>query len=319
MAGFDPTASTIRIQRMLNARRPGVSLTPLTPIVSKPLGMPHMRMGRAEGGVAEGETPPSRQWSELLNVAKPPLPPPAAGYSGDAKNLWAAHQAWNTVPHEMYARDRVTHADPYGGPMKPEAYFHPELQTNLARGGIPHRADGGLVDSPSAPVTGPVVTATGGRTDAHPVHVPNDAYVIPAENVAHIGEGNTLNGFKLLQQMFGAPWGAKGGPLGSAMPKMVMGPGPGKPKAPYPAMALPQPKPGEMFSHGGDARGGHVAGAGGATPIMISGGEFVVRPEEVARRGNGDISKGHKILDEWNKHLMKKHIETLKKLPGPAQ
>ncbi len=271
-ASFDPTGSSIRIQRMLNARRPPVSTSKLTPIA----------------------TPT----------------------------------------------------------------FH------AARIG---RAIGGPIDSPAAPITGPIITTGGGRTDDHPVHVPSGAYVLPADVVSHIGEGNSLAGMKLLTDMFGAPWSAKGGPLGAMMPKMVQGPGPGKPSAPYPAMALPMPKPGAMYASGGvapinqlrnedeyqgfkselqdlqeghdnepprkyvpsngilkahsmmTAAGGHVHDTGEATPIMISGGEFVISPDEVRRRGNGNMSKGHKTLDAWVVHLRKKSIDTLKKLPGPAK
>ncbi len=50
---------------------------------------------------------------------------------------------------------------------------------------------------------GPMVGASGGRTDALPIAVPAGAYVIPANEVAALGEGNTGAGFKKLEQMFG--------------------------------------------------------------------------------------------------------------------
>jgi hypothetical protein len=50
---------------------------------------------------------------------------------------------------------------------------------------------------------GPVVGATGGRTDALPVDVPSGAFVIPADVVSALGEGNTLSGNKALDKMFG--------------------------------------------------------------------------------------------------------------------
>ena len=55
------------------------------------------------------------------------------------------------------------------------------------------------------------------------------------------------------------------------------------------------------------------------TPINISGGEFVIPPDEVKRRGRGDINLGHEILDRWVNQLRAEHIKTLKQLPGPAK
>lgn len=59
--------------------------------------------------------------------------------------------------------------------------------------------------------------------------------------------------------------------------------------------------------------------AGGAVPILISHGEFVVSPEQVAAKGGGDISRGHKVMDALVLKLRKQHIDTLKGLPGPAK
>lgn len=59
------------------------------------------------------------------------------------------------------------------------------------------RADGGRVH------TGSIVSAVGGRTDHHPMEVPEGAYVLPADHVSSLGQGNTLNGLAVLEQMFG--------------------------------------------------------------------------------------------------------------------
>lgn len=50
-----------------------------------------------------------------------------------------------------------------------------------------------------------------GRTDRLNVHVPDGSYVIPADIVSGIAEGNTLAGTKLLDELFGAQEHAKGG------------------------------------------------------------------------------------------------------------
>ena len=59
------------------------------------------------------------------------------------------------------------------------------------------RASGGAVH------TGPIKSAVGGRTDHHPMEVPEGSYVLPADHVSSLGQGNTENGFEVLEQMFG--------------------------------------------------------------------------------------------------------------------
>ena len=56
------------------------------------------------------------------------------------------------------------------------------------------RANGGHV--------GPIKSAVGGRTDHIPLDVPPGAYVIPADVVSGMGQGNTVNGQKILDRMF---------------------------------------------------------------------------------------------------------------------
>ena len=52
-------------------------------------------------------------------------------------------------------------------------------------------------------VTGPLSSPVGGRTDHLPISVPSGAYVIPADIVSAIGEGNTQNGIAVLNRTFG--------------------------------------------------------------------------------------------------------------------
>jgi hypothetical protein len=195
------------------------------------------------------------------------------------------------------------------------------------------RADGGgIPDSPLSPVIGAINTDTPGRADAHPTHVPPGSYVMPADIVSMMGEGNTAAGVKFLAKMFlplsaqsgkqttlmgqGAPYGATGAPYGAQMPDLRAR---AMPPPHYPAPYVPpQPK---LPSFGTQAAGGAVPVEEGkpGTPINISGGEFVVPPAEVKRRGMGDIDLGHEILDKWVKDLRAEHIKTLKRLPGPAK
>jgi ADP-ribose pyrophosphatase YjhB (NUDIX family) len=72
--------------------------------------------------------------------------------------------------------------------------------------------------------TGPIHSSVAGRTDHLPMHVPSGAYVVPADIVSGMGEGNTIAGFKHMRRMFGgmprgqgaAPYGQEGGPYGMA-------------------------------------------------------------------------------------------------------
>ena len=226
--------------------------------------------------------------------------------------------SFNPIPSSIQIGRMLRRAPPVGGiAFKSGITQHPFPLKRAGGGAIP--------DNPMTPVIGAINTATPGRADAHPTHVPPGSYVIKAEDVAHIGDGNTAAGQQILAKMFlplqaqtgsltalmgqKAPYGASGAPFGAQMPglKAQSMPPPSFPR-PY---VPPQPP---------QAQGGAVPGQGApGTPINISGGEFVVPAEEVKRRGRGDVNRGHEILDAWVNHLHQEHIKTLKKLPGPAK
>ena len=70
-----------------------------------------------------------------------------------------------------------------------------------------------------------------------------------------------------------------------------------------------------------DSDNGKPVGKGGGvreTPVDLSDGEFVIHPRDVIRFGGGDKERGHRILDKWIVAQRKKHIKTLKDLPGPV-
>lgn len=50
---------------------------------------------------------------------------------------------------------------------------------------------------------GPIHSAVAGRTDHLPINVPSGSYVIPADIVSSFGEGNTMAGFEILNDIFG--------------------------------------------------------------------------------------------------------------------
>jgi hypothetical protein len=68
----------------------------------------------------------------------------------------------------------------------------------------------GAIDSPVA-----------GRTDHLPVHVASGSYVIPADIISAMGEGNTAAGFKVAKMIF-ANQGAPSAPGGDEMPVPVV-------------------------------------------------------------------------------------------------
>lgn len=54
-------------------------------------------------------------------------------------------------------------------------------------------------------------------------------------------------------------------------------------------------------------------------PILAAGGEFVISPHYAARLGDGDVSKGHKLLDEWVVKTRKQIVEKTRSLRGPVR
>lgn len=53
--------------------------------------------------------------------------------------------------------------------------------------------------------TGPIQSPVPGRTDHVPMDVPSGSYVIPADLVSGLGQGNTEAGFHVIQSMFPMP------------------------------------------------------------------------------------------------------------------
>lgn len=75
---------------------------------------------------------------------------------------------------------------------------------------------------------GPIHSPVAGRTDHLPMHVPSGAYVIPADIISAMGEGNTMAGFKIMNsivdQYGGLPKAyAAGGFTGELVPIVAAG------------------------------------------------------------------------------------------------
>jgi|694.fasta_scaffold102444_3 hypothetical protein len=138
---------------------------------------------------------------------------------------------------------------------------------------------------------GPINVAIPGRTDRLPVHVYSGSYVIPADIVSGLGEGNTLAGNDVIRRMFfhdSSPLKrAKGG------------------------RSMMTEKYGLHGYYHNDTRK--------IVPCIVAGGEFIIPPEVVEELGEGDMDKGHALLDSFVKSQRRKLRQKLAKLPPPAQ
>ena len=180
---------------------------------------------------------------------------------------------------------------------------HPQKQAIAAALNMARRASGGM--TPATPRadseklhTGPIHSSVAGRTDHLKMNVPSGSYVIPADIISAMGEGNTMAGFKLAEKVFSNPgsW-MTGAPYGESMEPYD------EPMSPY-GMEMPK------------------KAAGGATdgvPIVAAGGEYVIAPEHVRHIGKGDMDAGHRHLDAFVKKFRARTVDTLKKLPGPKR
>ena len=121
------------------------------------------------------------------------------------------------------------------------------------------RAEGGKIELH----TGPIHSKVSGRTDHLPVHVPSGSYVIPADIVSAMGEGNTSAGFEHIKRMFGGmPYGGKG-------------------DTPY---ASGGPYGAELARADGGAAERNI---GAPTACVLAGGEYVIPPHHVVAAGDG--------------------------------
>ncbi len=180
--------------------------------------------------------------------------------------------------------------------------------TTVSPGGLSSHAWGGPEPAGDHLHTGPIHSPVAGRTDHLPMHVPSGSYVIPADIISSMGEGNTMAGFKHMRRMFGgspysgatAPYGGTSAPYGQ-----------GDSDEPYGASGGPynEPLPGK-------AGGGEHTGS---VPIVAAGGEYVLSPKEVMMAGGGDLETGHRVLDTFVKRMRAETVRTLINLPGPKK
>lgn len=168
---------------------------------------------------------------------------------------------------------------------------------------IPKKASGGAVGytHPIRMKKGGLLNAPiPGRTDKIPVNVPSGSYVLPADIPSALGQGNTMAGAQILNNMFNTgPFGLK-----------PMKPG----RAAQPPRWMQGPKPLMRRAEGGEAEGDEER-----LPIIAAGGEYIIDPEVVRAIGGGNMTAGHKALDKFVLQVRKEHIKTLKGLKPPKR
>jgi hypothetical protein len=261
-------------------------------------GLPENKASTAWINAGIGLLPKDAQaWMPANPVARmtdqPTMPPPAG--------LGAAALAAPGAPHFENADAARSSRD--NGLMDPamQMLLQKKAATlkgldptagNFAKGGIAH------VPRPQMPKpvhVGMINSAVPGRTDQLPLTVPKDSFVIPADVVSGVGQGNTHGGAKIINEMLN-PHRMKMRVMGQHhRPPIVFG------KNPAP------------LASGGSADGN----SGDPVDIIAAGGEMVVPPEDVMAVGGGDMNEGHRNLGRWVQSARKQIAQRMMRLPGP--
>lgn len=142
--------------------------------------------------------------------------------------------------------------------------------------------------------------SSGGRTDVLNRAVPAGGYVIPADVVSGLGEGNTMAGAAVIDKMFHSD------PYGITSPGNRHG-GRGIPSAP--AAFKEANNSSSSFARGGSPK---------SVPIVAASGEYMLHPDDIVKKF-GDLDRGHKILDKWVVSRRKEIAKTMLKLKGPKR
>jgi hypothetical protein len=192
-----------------------------------------------------------------------------------------------------------------------------EMAPPMAKGGHIAIADKISREKSRPCHVGLITMAVGGRTDHIPMNVLEGSYVLPADIVSGLGEGNTLAGTKLIDKMFNSgPFGLSAkAPTFAAVPKPSLGEY-GSMQSMFGTQNLGQINAPQKAAAGG---GPVLSGKYRPVPIVAAGGEYVIHPDVVKKLGNGDMERGHNYLDNFVKGVRKHLIKTLSKLPGPRR
>lgn len=133
----------------------------------------------------------------------------------------------------------------------------------------------------------------GGRTDQLPRAVAADSFVIPADVISGIGQGDTMAGSKIMDGILSS------GPFGTRLPR------------------------------GRRADGGN-ASDGGISHVLVAGGEYLVNRDKVAElgrrvrlggksRARSDLAAGHEALRTMVDKVRKHQKKFLASAPKPKK
>lgn len=192
------------------------------------------------------------------------------------------------------------HPNALGGAVAPQSLAGPGADAGL--GSLPHFEDGGMPNTPwfirnaAREIYHPgglIKSTTAGRTDRLPMSVATNSYVMPADVVSGLGQGNTMAGAHTLEAAL------RIGPHGTALPRGHQR-GSSLPRAPH----------APRYAAGGSPD---------RTSILAAGGEYIVHADDVLRLGGGDARKGHRILDQFVERIRSHTAKTLRKLPKPKK
>jgi len=191
----------------------------------------------------------------------------------------------------------------------------------------------GALNTKSAPGAHLINSSVPGRVDRIPMRARTGSFVIPADAVSGLGEGNTMAGAKMWGQMLthSVTGGAAPGMRRGAAPRVVggigrtniTGPGSRVPPPPKAVIAPPQKVPFQdlpVSSKGlphGFAFGGQVNDD--TTPIVTAGGEMIVDPEIITALGDGDPDRGVDIMHKSIAGIRKQVQAFNKTLPDPSK
>jgi len=156
---------------------------------------------------------------------------------------------------------------------------------------------------------GPLHSHVPGRTDKINLNVKPGSYVIPADVVSMIGEGNTLAGSAVLKVMFGQK------ALTGSVPPPKSRPGIVERRMEHHAM-LPGAGQVRGYQEGGEAE--RDPRTEGAAPVVVAGGEHIIGPDEIKAKF-GDLAHGHKSLDEFVGEMRRREIKRLRTAPPPKK
>lgn len=212
-----------------------------------------------------------------------------------------------------------------GGPSSPQGALvarvlkQKQMQSaqSLKRGGVLKRDMGGMMPGAALGAGGFLHGTTPGRADKVQTSAPGGSYIVPADVIAGLGQGNSLAGARVMDAILGS------GPHGISLPRG--GGGRGAPRPPAPVRAAANGGPIQLFPERRAAGG--VKGKQ-ETPVLLSHGEYSIAPHHCERIGtlkgveeHPDVRRrrGHSLLDRWVVDQRKKQVREIKNLPPPVK